>query len=378
MINCKYFEVCGGCPLRNLTEDEYRRQKTEAFSAVMRDIKQDDLPVSDTVFIKDGLRRRAEPAFIYRKGRLVLGFNAAQSHEIFDMSSCPALLPVINDFLPALKEFLAAFCAVKQNIKVKNKLKTVSVTEGSVFITAADNGLDLLLCVNGSLQLEHRLIVSEFINKIPGIARISARDEKGRAETLAQNAEPYIYAGKTPVFIPAGTFLQASAEGQRALTDIVMSYADGRSGNIADLFCGCGTFSYPLAENIKNKITAVDSSDELLESFKHTVNRQAIPNIKIVRRNLFKYPLEGAELKDFDLVLFDPPRAGAKAQAEKISALPAADKPQTVIAISCNPHTFVNDANTLISGGYKIKNITPVDQFVCTRHTELTALFEKQ
>lgn len=102
-----------------------------------------------------------------------------------------------------------------------------------------------------------------------------------------------------------------------------------------------------------------------------------LPNIKIVRKNLFKYPLDANELKEFDIVVFDPPRAGAKAQVEQISAMPMADKPQKIVAVSCNPHTFVNDANNLIEGGYYLKEITMVDQFVYARHFELVALFEK-
>ena len=76
-------------------------------------------------------------------------------------------------------------------------------------------------------------------------------------------------------------------------------------------------------------------------------------------------------------MVFDPARAGAAAQTAQLSAMPDEDKPQKVIAVSCNPHTFVNDANTLISGGYRIIEITFVDQFVYSTHNELVALFEK-
>ena len=87
--------------------------------------------------------------------------------------------------------------------------------------------------------------------------------------------------------------------------------------------------------------------------------------------------MDANELKGFDVVVFDPPRAGAKAQVQQIAAMPTADKPQKIVAISCNPHTFINDAATLIFGGYKLTEITMVDQFVFTEHFELVALFEK-
>ena len=171
--------------------------------------------------------------------------------------------------------------------------------------------------------------------------------------------------------------MQASKEGETALIKTVLQYVGDFQGNIVDLFCGLGTFSYPLAENVKNKIAAFDSSGESLEYFQKNINALTIHNITINQRNLFKYPLDTTELKNTDVLIFDPPRAGASTQVQKIVAMNFKDKPQKIVAVSCNPHTFINDANRLISGDYKLKEITPVDQFVYTNHLELVALFEK-
>ena len=108
------------------------------------------------------------------------------------------------------------------------------------------------------------------------------------------------------------------------------------------------------------------------------MNSNEIPNIKIIERNLFKYPLDGEELKGFSAVVFDPPRAGAVAQTKALAELKYEEKPQKIVAVSCNPHTFVNDANVLLSGGYNIKEVTPVDQFAYSNHMELVSLFEKR
>ena len=148
--------------------------------------------------------------------------------------------------------------------------------------------------------------------------------------------------------------------------------------NIADLFCGVGTFSYILAGNIKNKITAVDSSVELLRGFRESVNANQIPNIEINLKNLFKYPLDAKELKDYVAVLLDPPRAGAAAQVKQLAELEENIRPQKIIMVSCNPNTFVNDAKCLIDGGYILKEVTMVDQFVYSNHSELVALFTKK
>ena len=376
MTTCPYQSVCGGCPLRNLNQEDYRKFKISKFEHILKGIRQTDISISEPIFIADGNRRRAEFTFAYGKNRLKFGFNAAKSHDIIDIEQCMSLTPEINKILPALKSFLADFCSVKITQKIKNKLQTKSVTQGDIWVIAAANGIDVLLEIGEQINLEQRMLICDFINT-DNVIRFSVKIKGGKPETVIEKSKPYINISGHNVFIPTGTFLQASCAGEKALTDTVRRYIDTLTGNIADLFCGVGTFSYPLSDNIKNKITAVDSAPDLLESFKDTVNHLTIPNIKIIQKNLFKYPLDTTELKDFDIIIFDPPRAGAAAQVRQIAAMNPADKPQKIVAISCNPHTFINDANALIASGFKIKNITMVDQFVYADHFELVALFEK-
>ena len=157
----------------------------------------------------------------------------------------------------------------------------------------------------------------------------------------------------------------------------MLKYLGETNGKIADLFCGVGTFSYPLARNIKNKIIAIDSSERLLDGFRRSVNKNMISNIEIITKNLFKYPLDVKELQGFSAVVFDPPRAGAAAQVAELAALPQNERPEKIIAVSCNPGTFVNDANKLLESGYKLIEVTMVDQFVYSNHSELVALFTK-
>ena len=226
--------------------------------------------------------------------------------------------------------------------------------------------------------MDLRQIIFEQVSANNDIVRISHRlNVEKQSETIIEKAAPYIMADQTAVYIPAGTFLQPSKEGQQVLTDLVMKYVGSADGKIADLFCGVGTFSYPMAANKNNKVTAVDSSSALLEGFKNSVNRQMISNIEIINRNLFKYPLDEKELSVFDIVVFDPPRAGAKEQSVKLAQMPDEKRPHKLVAVSCNPETFARDAEILQNGGYFLREVTPVDQFVYTNHCELVAYFEK-
>jgi 23S rRNA (uracil1939-C5)-methyltransferase len=100
------------------------------------------------------------------------------------------------------------------------------------------------------------------------------------------------------------------------------------------------------------------------------------PGLKRVtteRRDLHRRPLTARELAGFDAVVFDPPRAGAEAQSVQIarSAVPL------VAAVSCNPGTLARDLSILVGGGYRVKSVTPIDQFLWSPHVEAVALLEK-
>lgn len=364
---------------RHLGETEYRKSKVDTFKKIMLNLKQENISFGEPIFIGDGTRRRVEFTFEYKRGELILGFNARQTHQIVNIENCLLLTEQINNLLPTVRGFLIELCKISVTKKAKgSKLLALNIQSGQIFITQAANGIDICLETTQNPELDHRFLIAELVNQNQQILRFSWKNSKGLNEIIAQKSEPFITIAGHRIKIPSATFLQASEQSEKTLTDLVLKYAGETNGNVADLFCGIGTFSYPLANNIKNKITAIDASGELLDEFQKNINFLMIPNIKIQKRNLFKYPLEGDELKGFSLVVFDPPRAGAKEQVTAISKLGFEEKPQKIVAVSCNPHTFINDANILLSSGYEIKEITMVDQFNYSNHTELAALFEKK
>lgn len=295
------------------------------------------------------------------------------------MRACPLLTPGLNAVLPDVRKLVEAVCAIPYTVKKGKKTLSRSIDAGDVWLCEAANGVDAVLEYDAPLELNHRMELFEQVQNMPGIVRLShRRGPAAPAEPVVEKARPFVKIGGTDVYIPAGTFLQPSREGELALVSLVRAYLGGTVGRIADLFCGVGTFSYVLAQNPANKVTAVDSSAELLRGFKETVNANRIPNIEIIAKNLFKYPLDASELKNFAAVVLDPPRAGCAAQARCLAALPEADRPQKIIMVSCNPRTFVNDAQTLLAGGYVCREVTMVDQFVYSDHSELVALFTKE
>lgn len=377
-MNCEYQNECGGCCLRHLTIEEYQQYKENK----VKDILNKGLQVSDyewekPCFLPDGTRRRAALAFAYRKGKLDFGFNSEQSAVIVNCEKCLMLTPMINAILPSLRVFVQNMCELMPVQKRKNAKTTDKLATGDILILEADNGLDVVLEADIELSLDQRIEIFDYVSKCDEIIRFSHRRKHTQeAEPIIEKLKPLVKMGGYDVFISSGTFLQASKAGENALTSAVMRYVGETVGKAVDLFCGVGTFSYPLAR-VGNVVKAYDSSESLLNGFKMSVNRQMLHNVGVFKRNLFKDPLEADVLAKFDVVVIDPPRAGAAVQAQELAKVINNSCLKKVVYISCNPHSFVNDANVLIKAGYHLEKIQLIDQFVYSNHSELAALFTK-
>jgi len=173
------------------------------------------------------------------------------------------------------------------------------------------------------------------------------------------------------VRLPPGGFLQPSLAGERALTSAVLAGV-GAAKRVAELFAGCGTFSLALSRTAQ--VLAVEHDKAmaaaLADAMRHAPGRKPIT---VEPRDLDRRPLTPQELAKFDAVVFDPPHAGADAQAANL----AQSRVPIVIAVSCNPASFARDARRLVDGGYRLQRVQPVDQFLWSAEIELAAVFAR-
>jgi 23S rRNA (uracil1939-C5)-methyltransferase len=176
--------------------------------------------------------------------------------------------------------------------------------------------------------------------------------------------------GTATVALPPAAFLQATAEGEATLSRLVLS-ASAKAKHIADLFCGVGPFALRLAE--RGRVLAADDDEAALAALKRAAATPGLKPIETEARDLFRSPLVASELRRFDAVVFDPPRQGAQAQAREL----ASSGVPLVVAVSCNPATFARDAAELTRGGYRLREVTPVDQFRYSAHVEIVGKLER-
>jgi 23S rRNA (uracil1939-C5)-methyltransferase len=346
---CPHFGICGGCAIQHWAEPHYRAWKRNLVVAALRDARI-DAPVDDLIDAHgEGRRRAVLHARQGTKEIVEVGFSALRAHTLVPIDRCPVLAPSMAGAIDAAWAIADVLGPLKKPL--------------DIHATATLNGLDI--DVRGSGPLDPA--------RASALARVAASRRIARitrhGEMVALIAPPVVQMGKAQVTLPPGPFLQATAQGEQTLAELVLQYS-AKAKTALDLFCGLGPFSLRLAE--RGRVTAIDSDQAAIDALSRAA--QATPGLKQVtatKCDLFRLPMSAMELAPFDAVIFDPPRQGAEAQAREI----AKSKAKIAVAVSCNAATFARDAAILIGGGYRLTRVTPVDQFKYTAHVEIVAQF---
>jgi 23S rRNA (uracil1939-C5)-methyltransferase len=349
---CRHFGRCGGCTLQHLSEAAYRAWNVALVQGCLARVGLADTSLESLACTPPGARRRARFAALKRGKRVWFGFNERQSHRLADLEECPILTPRLLAMIEPLRALLGRLLP--------------DGGDCDVVTTDLEGGIDLLLVGPRRLDRAAREALVGF--EPESVARIAWQaDNRSGAEPVANRRPAVVRFAGVPIVPPPGAFLQASAQGEAALVAAVRD-AVGSAGRVADLFAGLGTFSIPLSQQaavhaVEGDAGAVAALSKAVQGLRLTVER----------RDLFEQPLTAKELGRFDAVVFDPPRAGAAAQAEAL----AVSKVRRVVGVSCNPATFARDARTLVDGGYRLLKVYPVDQFLWSAHVELVGVFER-
>ncbi len=354
---CRHYEHCGGCTLQHMRMDAYQTWKLSSIQSLLDQAGIKPETIDDPVFIPHATRRRADFAVSRNSKVIKAGFRARRSHDITDIDECLIIHPDLLNILAQSKPFLARL--MKDRSEVGLFLQMVG-GQAEAVITGPLNAQ--------TSDMKLMETISEWAHKL-NLCRISTRrNERDEAEVLLQPRPIIAHFGAMAVKLPPQAFLQPSAEGEVALTSTVMDMLDDVKGKTyADLFAGCGTFAGRMMD--RGNVHAFEFDNQAVAAL--TNARQS--RLKAERRNLFTAPLSAKELKPYAAIVMDPPRAGAQAQAMEL----AKSDVGTIVYVSCNPSTFAKDVKILQAGGYKLKQLRVVDQFIWSPHTELVALLSR-
>ena len=347
---CRHFGICGGCAIQHLAPGPYRewKRQTVVQALATRGIA---IPVAELIPGHGRSRRRTVFSALRAEGGIVLGYNQALSHHIVDISECPVVVPEIEAAIGNLWALAALLCNTGEPFRLT--------------VTHTPSGLDIASEGSGELGEGARRAVTDFVLR-ERFARLSVD-----GEIVVEARKPLLQFGTAVVAPPPGGFLQAVAKAEGVMAEIAADHLC-RAKKVADLFAGSGAFALRLA--LTAEVHAVEADAEALVALDRGFRfSKGLRRVTVEKRDLFRRPLTFKELNAFGGVVFDPPRSGAEDQSIQLAK---SDVPY-VAAVSCNPATLARDLRILIDGGYRLKSVTPVDQFIWSPHVEVVALLEK-
>ena len=355
-IHSEAYAECGVAPLQHWANAPYLAWKREV---VIHTLAREGIEteVEATVATPPASRRRlALHARSGPNGRVLLGFKARRSWRLVEITDCPVSDPRLTAALPALAKVAGAFLGHPKSAP-------------TLHVTITDTGLDV--DVTGVEKKSGGWSADRTAPAIAAAAQADLARLSLDGDTLMMARQPRVTFGRASVPIPAGGFLQASPAAEAAMVERTVAAVKGVK-KVADLFCGAGTFTFPLAEVAS--VTAADSSAASIAALKAGIGTaKGLKTIEAQARDLFRRPLSPFDLKGCEAIVIDPPRAGALEQTQQI----AGTKAGVVVGVSCNPATFARDARVLIDAGFRLEKVTPIDQFLWSTHVELVGVFRR-
>lgn len=352
---CRHFGRCGGCQLQHWREDAYLEWKREQVRDALAKRGFGGVEIDPIVPAWGEGRRRAGFHAARQGGQVRLGFIERGGARLTPISQCPVLAPALEAV--ALKLAPLADLTLPQRGEI------------TLHCLLTDGGVDVAIKGAGRAEILKRETLERLsaIAHELGLARLSID-----GEPIITRARPTLRMGRAVVMPPPGAFLQATALGEAELARLTLEALAG-ANRVIDLFSGIGTFALRLAEQAE--VLAVEADEEMLGALKAAADGAggALKQVSVLRRDLLRTPLSSLEMKKFDGAVIDPPRSGARLQAEQIARAPV----RKLAYVSCDPASFARDIKVLIEHGFTITRVTPVDQFRWSPHIELVGALER-
>lgn len=312
---CPHFGVCGGCDFQQMTYEAQLRAKLDIIRDCLNRIGKIEFDDIGLIPSRSAFGYRSRARWHADRERQQIGYYARDSHDVIDVEVCPILSP----------ELEAVLTSLRQNIDWPNMWSETAEIESAV----GDSGA-----------------VSLYSSEM--------------AETTAEITSTF--DGIEYAF-SARSFFQGN---RSMIGDLVRLAIDGAAGeNALDLYCGVGLFALPLASRFVNVI-GVEESAEAIRFAKQNRARASASNVEFKRGRVRDF-LKMQQFGEIDLVLIDPPRAGAEDRTIEMIAKLA---PKQISYVSCEPSILARDLRILLDRGYRIDAMTAIDLFPQTHHVE--------
>ena len=345
MINCKYFNQCGGCFYHNISEKDYRNEKIKFLS---------QLNHSDAdpqwIWVKENSRRKTTLQVSKNND---LGFFKEKSKEIIKIDQCLIARQGISDLIPHLQKLVKTLA--------HNVITNISITE-------FDNCLSVIFYLKKDQKFSDNQKLIHFAKQHQCNISTYCNGQHYPLITLQNN---HIHIDDFTLNLDPNIFIQATKDGATEIINIIKNEVE-KTQNIVDIYCGFGLYSFAIS-TLSKHISTYEGDHNMIKLIKENIKNNGVKNIQPFQRDLFQNPISARELRNFDLAIINPPRNGATPQIKEI----AKSNLEKIIYVSCNPKTFFYDAKILLDSNFKITNLYALDQFYLSKHLELIVIFSK-
>ncbi len=347
--SCIYYSNCGGCKGQHFNKEDYLLYKLQNLYKLL---KLNKIPLKGEITMLHHWdnpfhhRRRA----IFSVKDNVIGFNQYRSNKLVGIDYCEVLTENINLTLKKLHDILRA------------SNSPLRITE--IIASDLNGSIDLLVKSKIAINLD---VITAFqeIFTLACVKRVYWQRQDSSMEALIIKENLFLQHSSNNLSFTSGGFLQPELWGEQQLHQLVVEHLVSPL-KVLDLFSGTSPYGFLVLENFNAiHIEAFDITSSAMDS----INVLKNPKIKAISRNLMHNPLKTPYIDNFDTVIINPPRNGAKEQIMEISK---ATNIKQIAMIYCSAESAIRDLSILLQGNkFNLDNIVVVDQFIYTPHIEV-------
>jgi 23S rRNA (uracil1939-C5)-methyltransferase len=353
---CEYFGKCGGCQWQNIdyqyqlkAKEEILRESLQRIAGI-KDFEIEPIVASPN---KYNYRNRVTLHLESINGKHSIGFKEEKSHELVPIEKCPISSENISKLIHRISKLLSGY---DKKILPFEKVFISDIAEVTALSFTPKKNIS---------ESEVNKVFYKLKEHIQGVD-ISIDNREEMSFEFEVSGLKYISS--------PSVFAQANSEINEKLIKTLIKWADlKKTDNVMDLYCGYGNFSLHIARRVK-KVLGVDNDRKAIRFASKNARLNSIKNCSFEGWNVKKYLERHKPKENQDLVILDPPRAGAKEILKSIINL----NPKKILYVSCNPTTLARDLKELIKCGYNLKKIQPFDMFAQTFHIESISLLNKE
>ena len=378
-VDCAHFRSCGGCVYRHISYEAEKEMKTQKVKDAFLRLAHLDIPVNEIITCKtERYRNKAQYPVGFEK-EIVAGFYAQKSHRIINSSDCLLQPEEFGDIVEIVKKWMTEF-----GISAYDSINHIGLVR-HIYIRKAFQTGQIMVClvINGDELPKSNELVDDLL-EIKGLASVVINKNTEKTNVIlglecktlwgADYIEDVLCDVK--IRISPLSFYQVNRDCAELLYNKASEYVGATSSEtVLDLYCGAGTIGLSMANKVK-KIIGVEIVPEAIEDAKKNAKNNNIDNCEFYcgdAKDAVKI-LKDQNIEP-DAVILDPPRKGCD---REVLEYVAEMQPKKIVYVSCDVSTQARDCAILKELGYETVEVTPVDMFPRTSHTESVALLIKE